>query len=81
MAILTRFEEAKQLSIEELLKEDTCGKHVQPGDLVHHTDNQAFEGVVVSVQDGRAKVRVRRWHGVIPPQPVSVPVMCLVVLD
>ena len=84
MTKLDRFRDSEQLSLEDLLAEarpqgnDGVGK----GDRVKHILNTDFEGVVVDVNNGKAKVHVLRWLGPeLPPNPVTVPTARLLVVS
>jgi len=55
---------------------------VSKGDLVTHTDHPDFQGRVVSVDNGKARVTViRGWRGpTLPRRPVPIPTRkCVVV--
>lgn len=67
---LDRFLNGEQLDLDALLAE--ARNSIAPGDRVKSTVNDAFEAVVVSVADGKAKVRVLCWLGpVLPRGPVT----------
>ena len=75
MAKLVGYLEAEQLPLEMVLREAEADGRIAPRDLVYHVDYPDFRGRVVSVDDGRCKVKVLAgWRGRhVPADPVGVP--------